>query len=151
MTNLPQKNVNSIQFGKEIVHVNHVLIPGSSILKEKSREHCSFSVDAKRTVKLQNFGILRYFLGRFRKSSAIVGSSSETLALGRKKISHLWLGKSWQVYDVTDRIAVKLRKKKKAYCVQVNPKEKLTGFERVLAGLFFLLIYFNCYSEFFYC
>ena len=35
-------------------------------------------------MKLQNFGILRNFLGSFRKSSAIVGSSSETLALGRK-------------------------------------------------------------------
>ena len=86
MTNLPQKNLNSIQFGKEIVHVNHVLIPGPPILKENSLEDCSFSVDPKRTVKLHlNFGILRNFLGSFRKSSAIVGSSSETLALGRKK------------------------------------------------------------------
>ena len=85
MTNLPQKNVNSIQFGKEIVHVNHVLIPGSPILKEKSLEDCSFSVDPKCTVKLQNFGILRNFLGSFQKSSAIVESSSETLALCRKK------------------------------------------------------------------
>ena len=101
MTNLPQKNVNSIQFGKEIVHVNHVLIPGSPILKEKSLDDCSFSVDPKRTVKLQNFGILRNFLGSFRKSSAIVGSSSETLALGRKKISRLWLRKSWQVYIIS--------------------------------------------------
>ena len=55
----------------------------------KSLEDCSFSVDPKRTMKLQNFGILRNFLGSFRKSSAIVGSSSETLALGRKKISRL--------------------------------------------------------------
>ena len=64
----------------------------------KSLKDCSFSVDPKRTVKLQNFGILRNFLKSFRKSSAIVGSSSETLVLGRKKISHLWLRKSWQVY-----------------------------------------------------
>ena len=100
MTKLPQKNVNSIQFGKEIVHVNHGLIPGSPILKEKSVEDCSLSVDPKRTVKLQNFGILRNFLGSFRKSLAIVGSSLETLALSRKKISRVWLRKSWQVYVI---------------------------------------------------
>ena len=35
-THLPQKNVNSIQFDKRIVHVNHALIPGSPILKEKA-------------------------------------------------------------------------------------------------------------------
>ena len=58
-------------------------------MKEKSPEDCSLSVDPRRIVKLQNFGILRNFLGSFRKSSAIVGSSSETLALGRKKISLL--------------------------------------------------------------
>ena len=68
-------------------------------VKFSSRKwNCSFSVDPKRSVKLQNFKILRSFLGSFRKSSAIVGSSSETLALGRKKISRLWLRKSWQVY-----------------------------------------------------
>ena len=83
---------------EKIVHVNHVVIPGSPILKEKSLKDCSFSVDPKRTVKLQNFGILRNFLKSFRKSSAIVGSSSETLVLGRKKISRLCLRKSWQVY-----------------------------------------------------
>ena len=38
MTNLPQKNVNSIQIGKKIVHLNHVLIPGSPILK-RSQTH----------------------------------------------------------------------------------------------------------------
>ena len=71
------------------MHVNHVLIPGSPILKDKRPEDCSLSVDPRRTVKLQNFGILRNFLGSFRKSSVIVGSSAETLALGRKKISLL--------------------------------------------------------------
>ena len=100
MTNLLQKNVNSIRFGKEIVHVNHVLIPGSPILKQKSLEDCSFSVHPKRTVKLQNSVILWNFLGSFQKSSAIVRSSSETLALGRKKISRLWLTESWQLYIV---------------------------------------------------
>ena len=98
MTNLPQKNVSSIQFGKEIVHVNHVLIPGSPILKEKSQEDCSFSVDPKRIVKLRTaefFGTASEVSGNLR---AIVGSSSETLALGRKKISRLWFKKSWQVY-----------------------------------------------------
>ena len=56
MTNLPQKNVNSIQFGKEIVHLDHILIPGPPILKEKRLEDCSFSDDPKHTVKLRNFG-----------------------------------------------------------------------------------------------
>ena len=45
---LPQKNVNSIQFEKEIVHVNHALILGSPILREKIVEDCSFSIDPKR-------------------------------------------------------------------------------------------------------
>ena len=95
MTNLPQKNVNSIQFGKEIVHVNHILILVSPILKEKSPEDCSFSVDPKHTVKVQSFRILRNFLGSFRKSLAIVGSSSETLALGRKKTVTPLAQKMW--------------------------------------------------------
>ena len=102
MTNLPQKHVNSTQFGKEIVHVNHVLIPGSPILKKKSLEDCSFAVDPKRTVKLQNFGILRNFLGSFRKFSAIVGSSSETLALGREK-THAFGSEKVGKYNITSK------------------------------------------------
>ena len=93
-----QKNVNVIHFYKIIVHVNHASHPGSPISKGESLGDCSSSIDPKRIVKLQNLGILRNVLGSFRKSSEIVGSSSETLILCRIKISRLWLSKSWQVY-----------------------------------------------------
>ena len=101
MTHLRQKNVNSIQFEKEIVHVNDALISDSLISKEKSLEDCS-SVDRKRIVKLQNFGIHRNLLGSFWKSSEIVGSFSKTDTPQDKKISRLWLKKSWQVYTSTN-------------------------------------------------
>ena len=90
MINLPLKNINSNQCGKEIVHVNHVLIPGSPILREKSLEDCSFSDDPKHTVKLQNFGICQNFVGSFWKSSAIVGSCVQKLwhSAGKKISCH---------------------------------------------------------------
>ena len=67
-----QKNANSIRFEKGIVQVNHALIPGSPILKGKGLEDCYFSVDPKRIVKLQNFGILRE---RPRRFPEIFGNS----------------------------------------------------------------------------
>ena len=79
-------------------HVNQALIPDSQILKEKKpRRNCSFSVNPKHIVKLQNLGILQNILSSFQKSSEIVRSSSKTLTLCRTKISRLWLRKSWQV------------------------------------------------------
>ena len=105
MTNLPQRNVNSIQFGKEIVHVNHIFIPGSPILKEKGLEDCSFSVDHKRTLyyetsELRNsLELPQKFLEIFGNSRIIVGNSGTR----QEKISCLWLRKSWQVYESSSK------------------------------------------------
>ena len=54
MTNLQQKNVNSIQFGTEIVHVNHVLIPGSPEDCKQSTVRKSYRLDrvAEKYIKL---------------------------------------------------------------------------------------------------
>ena len=79
MTNVPQKNVNSIQFGKEIVHVNHVLIPGSPILKEKKPRGLFFfsrSKTHRETSELRNSSELpRKFSGIFGNSRTIFGNS----------------------------------------------------------------------------
>ena len=89
LTHLPQKNVNSVQFEKRIVHVNHALnepginlIPGSPILKEKSPGDCSFSVDPKCIVKLQKLRNSSKCLGKFPeifRNSWIIFGNSDTL------------------------------------------------------------------------
>ena len=72
--------VNSIQFEKGIVHVNHALIPGSPILKEKSLEDCSFSVDSNTS---WNFRTSEFFrmsseVSRNLWNSQIIFANSDT-------------------------------------------------------------------------
>ena len=127
MTNLPQKNVNSIQFGKEIVHVNHVFVPGSPILKGKKPRGLFFfsrSQKHRETSELRNSSELpRKFPEIFGNSRIIFGNSGTR----QEKISRLWLRKSWQVYCyVTCGPVVSIRTEIKTNEVATVEQKKIT-------------------------
>ena len=78
MTHLPQKNVNSIQFEKRIVHVNQCLnLTFTDFEEKKPRGLFFFSRSQTHCETSELWNVLR----SFRKSLEIVGSSLETLTI----------------------------------------------------------------------